>query len=53
MNKLETVGKNFKIIKKIDEGSYGEIYKAINTRTNIEYAVKIEDYDTSNPLIFY
>ena len=38
---LEKVGKNFKIIRKIDEGAFGEIYQAINTKTNLEVAVKI------------
>ena len=38
---LERVGKNFKIVRKIDEGAFGEIYQAINTKTNLEVAVKI------------
>lgn len=38
---LEKVGKNFKIVRKIDEGAFGQIYQAINTRTNLEVAVKI------------
>lgn len=37
----EKVGKNFKIIRKIDEGAFGQIYQAINTRTNLEVAVKL------------
>ena len=32
---IERVGKNFKILKKIDEGAFGEIYQAINTKTNL------------------
>jgi serine/threonine protein kinase len=39
---LEKVGKNFKIIKKIGEGAFGQIYQAINTKTNLEVAVKTE-----------
>ena len=42
MSKLEKVGKYFKIIHKIDEGAFGEIYKAISTKTNLEVAVKVE-----------
>ncbi len=37
----EKVGKNFKIIRKIDYGAFGQIFQAINTRTNLEVAVKL------------
>lgn len=46
---LEKVGKNFKIVRKIDEGAFGQIYQAINTRTNLEVAVKIEPVNTDHP----
>lgn len=50
---IEKVGKSFKIIKKIDEGAFGQIYSAINTRTNMEVAVKIEPANTENPQLLY
>lgn len=50
---LEKVGKNFKIIRKIDEGAFGEIYQAINTKTNLEVAVKIEPTITDHPQLIY
>ncbi|MCL4121837.1 UNVERIFIED_CONTAM: hypothetical protein GTU68_063190 [Idotea baltica] len=50
---LEKVGKNFKIIRKIDEGAFGQIYQAVNTRTNLEVAVKIEPVNTDHPQLIY
>ena len=50
---LEKVGKNFKIIRKIDEGAFGEIYQAINTKTNLEVAVKIEPVNSDHPQLIY
>ena len=50
---LEKVGKNFKIIRKIDEGGFGEIYQAINTKTNLEVAVKVEPVNTERPSLIY
>ena len=50
---LEKVGKNFKISRKIDEGAFGQIYQAVNTRTNLEVAVKIEPVNTDHPQLIY
>lgn len=50
---LEKVGKNFKIIRKIDEGAFGEIYQATNTKTNLEVAVKVEPVNTEHPQLIY
>ena len=50
---LEKVGKNFKVIRKIDEGAFGEIYQAINTKTNLEVAVKVEPVNTEHPQLIY
>ena len=50
---IEKVGKNFKIVRKIDEGAFGQIYQAINTRTNLEVAVKIEPVNTDHPQLIY
>ena len=36
------VGGHYKLLKKIDSGSFGEIYKGLNTKTNTEVAVKLE-----------
>jgi casein kinase 1 len=50
---LEKVGKNFKIIKKIGEGAFGEIFQAINTKTNLEVAIKTEGVKTEHPQLIY
>jgi GTPase Era involved in 16S rRNA processing len=50
---LEKVGKNFKVIRKIDEGAFGEIFQAINTKTNLEVAVKVEPVTTEHPQLIY
>ena len=42
----EKVGKNYKIIRKIDEGAFGEIFQGINIKTNLEVAIKFEPTNT-------
>jgi serine/threonine protein kinase len=36
------VGKVYKLTKKLGAGAFGEIFHAINTKTNEEYAIKLE-----------
>ena len=43
--------KNFKLKKKIGEGSFGEIYIAKNIKSKEEYAVKLEKKSTSKSLL--
>ncbi len=42
----EKVGKNYKVLRKLDEGAFGEIYQGINTKTNLEVAIKFEPEST-------
>lgn len=37
------VAKNYQIVKKIGNGAFGEIWKAVNLKTKKEFAVKFED----------
>lgn len=37
------VAKNYCLVNKIGSGAFGEIWKATHTKTNVEYAVKLED----------
>lgn len=40
--KNEKLSSKFKILKKIDNGSFGEIYKATHIQTNQDVAIKVE-----------
>jgi casein kinase 1 len=42
----EKVGKNYKVLRKLDEGAFGEIFQGINTKTNLEVAIKFEPENT-------
>jgi serine/threonine protein kinase len=50
---LSKVGKSFKMIPKIGEGAFCQVYQTINTRTNREVAVKMEHIETGRPQIIY
>ena len=50
---LSKVWTNFKIVKKIGNGSFGEIYQVINTKTNFEVAVKMEPANTNRSRLYY
>jgi casein kinase 1 len=50
---LDKVGKNFQIIRKIKKGSFSEIYKAFNPKTNLEVAVKVELANTEYQQLIY
>lgn len=36
------IGKNFKLIKRLGAGAFGEIFLGINQKTNMEVALKLE-----------
>ena len=38
----EIVAKNYKIIKKLGKGAFGEIWQAVHKKTKQEYAIKFE-----------
>ena len=48
-----TVGNNFKLTKKLNSGSFGEIYMAINIKNNREVAVKLEPRTAKHPQLQY
>ena len=43
------IGQIYRLTKKIDSGSFGEIYKGFNTKLNTEVAVKLESITTKHP----
>eukprot|EP00708_Paratrimastix_pyriformis_P002181 GAFH01000921.1.p1 GENE.GAFH01000921.1~~GAFH01000921.1.p1 ORF type:complete len:586 (+),score=134.65 GAFH01000921.1:92-1849(+) len=48
----QAIGK-LKIEQKLGCGSFGEIYRAVNTQTGEEFAVKLERAMTKTPQLFY
>jgi len=44
-----TVCKNYKIIRKVGSGAFGEIFLALNKATGEECALKVEDATTKYP----
>ena len=54
MNSMpEKIGNNYRIIRKIDEGAFGEIYHGINVMNNQEVAIKLEPVNTESPQLIY
>lgn len=47
------IGKNFKLTKKLGSGGFGEIYLGVNTKSNLEVAIKLENTNTESPQLLY
>jgi serine/threonine protein kinase len=47
------VGKKYSIQRKVGAGSFGELYSAIDTTTNIEVALKTEPIKSRHPQLQY
>lgn len=45
----ELVDNRFKILEKIGQGGYGEIYRVLDAKMNIEAALKVEEIDPKRP----
>jgi casein kinase 1 len=43
------IGKNYRLIKKIGSGAFGEIYLVSKKETTEEFAMKIERSDSKHP----
>ncbi len=43
------VGKTFKLIEKIGGGAFGEVFRGLNEKTNMEVAIKLEPVSTKHP----
>lgn len=44
-----TLCKNYKIIKKLGSGAFGEIFLSLNKATGEECAIKVEEATTRHP----
>ncbi|XP_047327389.1 casein kinase I-like [Impatiens glandulifera] len=47
------LGKKFRMGRKIGSGSFGEIYHGINSQTNDEVAIKLENVKSKHPQLTY
>lgn len=43
------VGKTYKLIEKINSGAFGEVFRGINEKTNMDVAIKLEPVATKHP----
>ena len=47
------IAKIYKLSKKLGNGAFGEIFQALNTKTNEEVAIKLEPVTTKHPQLFF
>lgn len=47
------VAKNYKLIKKLGSGAFGQIWKAIQQKTKEEVAIKFEDVNSKHQQLYY
>ena len=46
------VAKNYKINRKLGSGAFGEIWKAVNVKTNQEFAIKFEEINSKHQQLY-
>jgi len=44
---------NFKLVRKLGAGAFGEIFQGVNPKTNQEVAIKFENANSKNPQLFF
>jgi len=45
-----TIGNGvFKLVRKIGEGAFGQIYYGVNVETKEKYAIKLENFNSEYP----
>lgn len=49
----KTVAKNYKLIKKLGSGAFGQIWKAVHKKTKEEVAIKFEDVNSKHQQLYY
>ena len=47
------VADKYKLVKKVGSGAFGDIYKAVDLKSNAEVAVKLEPLKTKFPQLYY
>ncbi len=43
------IGRTFRLLEKINGGAFGEVFKGINEKTNMEVAIKLEPISSRHP----
>ena len=49
----KVIAKDYKIVKKLGSGAFGEVYKALHCSNYIEVAVKLEPINCKSPQLFF
>lgn len=50
MSQMEVrVGRTYKLIEKIGNGAFGEVFRGKNEKTDIDVAIKLEPVSTKHP----
>jgi len=44
---------NFKLVRRLGSGAFGEIFQGVNPKTNQEVAIKFENANTKHPQLFF
>jgi casein kinase 1 len=47
------INSNFKLVRRLGSGAFGEIFQGINPKTNQEVAIKFEPINSKHPQLFY
>lgn len=47
------VGRTFKLIEKIGNGAFGEVFRGKNEKTDMDVAIKLEPVSTKHPQLFF
>jgi len=47
------VGKTYKLIEKINSGAFGEVFRGVNEKTQMDVAIKLEPVSTKHPQLFF
>jgi len=47
------INTNFKLVRRLGSGAFGEIFQGINPKTNQEVAIKFESTSSKHPQLFY
>lgn len=47
------IAKDYKLVKKLGSGAFGEVFMALHTKNHVEVAVKLENANNKSPQLFY